>query len=155
MDNKKVAKVLHSIANVFEQKNLDSNVAKDLLSSVIDLIGVSETEESNKFNVDSALTLIKKMEENDKIRTYKDKLKEVDPKYKEILSDMDKTREEVIQSHLKEFKLGLQAKDLINMIPNANDFKLPNGKTLEAVLNSSKSSFGVGVDNNLELTVEE
>jgi hypothetical protein len=111
MGNKKMANLLRSVADVFDQ-NIESDVKTNLLKSVMDLVEDEKKqlekkaqEAKDKFSLKNALTLIRKMDENDKIRAYKDKLREVDPKYKRIISDMDKARDEVIQTHLKEFKL--------------------------------------------------
>jgi hypothetical protein len=160
MDNKKVANLLRSVADVFEQ-DIDGDVRRNLVKSVTDLIEDEKNElkkkaekVKQKYSLDNALALIRKMEENDKIRAYKDKLKEVDPKYKRILTNMDKVREEVIQTHLKEFKLGLEPKDLLTAIPNASEFTLPNGKTLKEVLMNAKSTFGINVDNSTETIVK-
>jgi hypothetical protein len=160
MDNKKVANLLRSVADVFEQ-NIDGDVRRNLVKSVTDLIEDEKNElkkkaeeAKQKYSLDNALTLIRKMDENDKIRAYKDRLKEVDPKYKRILTNMDKIREEVIQTHLKEFKMGIEPKDLLTVIPNANEFKLPNGKTLKDVLMNAKSTFGIDTDNTTETIVK-
>lgn len=160
MDNKKVANLLRSVADVFEQ-DIEGDVRRNLLKSVSELVEDEKRElkekaekAKQKFSLDNALALIRKMDENDKIRAYKDKLKEVDPKYKRILTNMDKVREEVIQTHLKEFKLGLEPKDLLTAIPNAKEFKLPNGKTLEEVIKNAKSTFEIGRDNEVETKVD-
>jgi len=159
MDNKKVASLLRSVADVFDQ-NIEGDVKTNLLKSVMDLVEDEKKqlekkaqEAKDKFSLNNALALIRKMDENDKIRAYKDKLKEVDPKYKRILTNMDKAREEIIQNHLKEFKLGVEPKDILTMIPNAKDFTLPNGKTLEDIIKNAKSSFTIGTDNKTETTV--
>lgn len=117
MDNKKVASLLRSVADVFDQ-DIKSDVKSNLLKSVMDLVDDEKVqlkkeaqEAKDKFSLNSALTLIRKMDENDKIRAYKDKLREVDPKYKRILTNMDKERDEIIQEHIKEFKFEAEKVD--------------------------------------------
>ena len=146
-NNKKIAFLLRSVANVFET-DIECKIKNELLEATIGFIGVNELidkkdtkaeallrkEDERAKTIKDALHLIRKMDENDTIKAYKDKLIKADPSYKRTLTDIDKVRGYIIEEHIKEYKFGLDE----NVIPSLKDYKLPGGKSLDKILKDSK-----------------
>lgn len=153
MDNKEIATLLRSLADVYES-NTNSDSMKVIFKMIMDKVtphgvggssGFTDTEDKspyiftssdvkNGYHVKNILQLIKKMEENDKLRAYKVKLTAADPSYERILTDIDKTRGDIIEKHIEQFKHGVEVEDILTTVPNDIDYKLPGGKTLREIL---------------------
>ena len=157
MDTKEITTLLRSLADVYESdtnddsKKLIFNMIMDkvkpnivveeekienpLTKSPVKAYEFTDSDVKKGYHVKNIVSLIKKIEENDKIKAYKDRLAKADPSYKDILSDIDKTRGEIIENHMKEFKYGDDmTEDILTAIPDNRDFRFPGGHTLEEIL---------------------
>jgi 2-oxoglutarate dehydrogenase complex dehydrogenase (E1) component-like enzyme len=135
----KTARMLRAIANVFDVKELDDTIKNELLESVMDIMDTKkpETKKSRTRTTNTpkgeelkrlmmkpvtvtkteelqrSLDVMKRVEENDKIRAYKTKIIKQDDKMKKILQELETMRLQVVTDLQKQAE-ELENKEVVN-----------------------------------------
>lgn len=96
MDNKKVSNLLRAVADLMDQTTevvVETN--KEISKTV---------EKVQEDGLNYALKLIKRIDENDAIRSYKNKMTGTNKKLSEALEEIQKMREKAVSDMIKESK---------------------------------------------------
>ena len=93
MENQKVVDLLRSVANLIETKE-DDNAKEIMLEIVGDRASLDKI--NSDTSVQRSLSIMKRIEDSDKVRSYKTKISNQDTKMKDYLNKIDELRMEAI-----------------------------------------------------------
>lgn len=100
MENKKVASLLRAVADLMEETTssiveTNKNVVEKAVETTEKM--VKETVNNQKEFLEHSLKLMKKIEENDSIRAYQNKLAKKNTELKDALEEIQKMREQAVR----------------------------------------------------------
>lgn len=102
MENKKVVNLLRAVADLMEETTTNSVVEmnKEVVKTTEKVI--EQTVNTQKDFLEHSLKLMRKIEENDTIRSYKNKLTKSNSDLKSALDEIQKMREQAVNDLIKD-----------------------------------------------------
>jgi predicted metal-dependent hydrolase len=105
MENKKVSNLLRAVADLMDETTemvveANKNVIEKTITNSEKI--VEQTVNSQKEFLDHSLKLMKKIEENDSIRAYKNKLAKTNNNLKDTLEEIQRMREQAMRDLIKD-----------------------------------------------------
>jgi predicted metal-dependent hydrolase len=105
MENKKVSNLLRAVADLMDETTemvveANKNVIEKTIANSEKI--VEQTVNSQKEFLDHSLKLMKKIEENDSIRAYKNKLAKTNNNLKDALEEIQRMREQAMRDLIKD-----------------------------------------------------
>jgi prophage DNA circulation protein len=105
MENKKVSNLLRAVADIMDET---TEMVVEAINTVLEKTSttsekiVEQTVKSQKEFLDHSLKLMKKIEENDSIRAYKNKLAKTNNNLKDALEEIQRMREQAMRDLIKD-----------------------------------------------------
>jgi len=105
MENKKVSNLLRAVADLMDETTemvveTNKNVIEKTITNSEKI--VEQTVNSQKEFLDHSLKLMKKIEENDSIRAYKNKLAKTNNNLKDAIEEIQRMREQAMRDLIKD-----------------------------------------------------
>jgi len=115
MDNKKVTNLLRAVADLMDQT---TEVVVETQKEVVKTV-----EKTNEDFLTHSLKLMKRIEDNDAIRAYQNKLGKTNKSLADALAEIQKMREQAISDMIKESQKASNPMDLMSqMVKNSEKF---------------------------------
>jgi len=113
MDNKKVTNLLRAVADLMDQA---TEVVVETQKEV-----VKNVEKTNEDFLTHSLKLMKRIEDNDAIRAYQNKLGKTNKSLADALAEIQKMREQAISDMIKESQKASNPMDLMSQVVKSSE----------------------------------